>query len=175
MYRHLLNLKFWSIIIEQASSLISHNFNDAVHSAHERVHSTETTLDSWKTHVRKNVGSPERHTLVNQKHILRAYGTECREHYGYCDWKHDSDRLGDHEQYKYHNQAVVSATSHETKSGLTDCWHSFRIMTLTFRIVVGNLKITPYQWVGDTMVFKLKWQLRNTMRCGYSVLDIHWI
>lgn len=41
-------------------------------------------------------------------------------HDGFCDWKHASDRLGVHEQSKDHIQAVLSATSHEKKSGRID-------------------------------------------------------
>ena len=37
-----------------------------------------------------------------------------------CDWKHASTRLGFREQSKDHIQVVLSATSHEMKSGRTD-------------------------------------------------------
>ena len=68
---------------------------------------------------------------------------------------------------------ILPNQGHKTKKCLKDWIHSLQAMTLTFRIVVGNLMITCQQWVGDTMVFKLKWLLKVIMRLGYTVLYIH--
>ena len=56
---------------------------------------------------------------------------------------------------------------------LKDLYNFLQTMALTIKIVMSNLMVLTQQLMGDTMVFKLKWQLKIIMRFGYLVLDIH--